>query len=70
MKASSRIPKLTRAAFCLIADTIKQADICSADRERLTADFRSALYPTNPRFNADKFSRACQPDAGKVVRHA
>jgi hypothetical protein len=62
-------PKLTRCAFQMIADVIRTADICSADRSTLTADFRTALYATNQNFNADKFTRACTPDAGKVVRH-
>jgi hypothetical protein len=71
MQASYRVPKLTRCAFQLIADTIKNADICSADRSTLTADFTSALYATNSNFNADRFRAACQPDGGsRTVRHA
>jgi hypothetical protein len=63
--ASHRIPKLTRAAFCLIADVIKNSHICTADRSTLTADFTSALYATNQNFNADRFRSACQPTADR-----
>jgi hypothetical protein len=74
MQAHSRIPKLSRATFCLIADTIKHADICSADRERLTADFCSVLRQTNQNFKAQRFIDACQPEringGSRVVRHA
>jgi hypothetical protein len=71
MKASNRIPHLTRCAFQLIADTIKHADICAADRSTLTADFCSALYATNPNFKRERFRTACNPDGGsRTVRHA
>jgi hypothetical protein len=58
-------PKLTRAAFVLISDIIRNADICTADRSTLTADFTSALYATNQNFNADRFRSACQPSADR-----
>jgi hypothetical protein len=67
MQASHRLPKLTRCAFQLIADTIKNANICSADRSTLTADFTSVLYTTNKNFNADRFRTACQPAEPLVV---
>ena len=70
MKASSRIPNLTRCAFQLIADTIKHADICSADRSTSDGGFLLCRCThTNPNFKPERFRDACTPD-GKVVRHA
>jgi hypothetical protein len=78
LQARSRLPKLTRCAFQLIAATIKNADICAADRTTLTANFCSALYATNPNFKPERFKHACQPDgsgrgsmtaADKVLLH-
>jgi hypothetical protein len=75
MQASHRVPKLTRAAFCLIASTISTIDFDTlADRDRVVAEFSSALRSTNPRFDSQRFEDACQPDGGlrrsKVVRCA
>jgi len=67
--ANQRIPKLSRATFCLIASILKNADICTADRSTLTADFTSALYATNPNFKPERFRDACTPNGGSVVRH-
>ena len=66
MSASPRIPKLSRATFCLIAETIRTIDFDSlADRDRVIANFRDALRATNPNFKPERFVDAC-----KVVRHA
>ena len=46
MQASHRVPKLTRAAFCLIASTISTIDFDSlADRARVVANFTDAYAP-------------------------
>ena len=75
MQASPRIPKLSRAAFVLIAQTISTIDFDTlADRDRVVSEFSSALRSTNPRFDSQRFEDACQPDGGlrgsKVVRCA
>jgi hypothetical protein len=65
MQASRRIPKLSRAAFCLIASTISAIDFdSSADRDRVVSNFTDALRPTNPNFKAQRFIDACQPSGG------
>ena len=62
MQASPRIPKLTRAAFCLIASTISTIDFDTlADRDRVVANFTDALRATNPNFKPERFQQACQP---------
>ena len=61
MQASHRVPKLTRAAFVLIASTISTIDFDSlADRARVIANFTDALRATNPNFKAERFQQACQ----------
>jgi hypothetical protein len=65
MQAFHRVPKLTRAAFVLIASTISTIDFdSSADRDRVIADFTNALRPTNPNFKSQRFIDACQPLGG------
>ena len=60
MQASPRIPKLSRAAFVLIAQTIKTIDFDTlADRNRVIANFRDALRATNPNFKPERFESAC-----------
>ena len=62
MKATPRIPKLSRSAFCLIASTIQTIDFdSSADRARVIANFTDALRATNPQFKPERFQQACQP---------
>jgi hypothetical protein len=62
MQASHRVPKLTRAAFVLIASTISTIDFDSlADRARVIANFTDALHTTNPNFKPERFQQACQP---------
>jgi hypothetical protein len=62
MQASHRVPKLTRAAFCLIASTISTIDFDTlADRDRVVANFTDALRATNPNFKPERFQQACQP---------
>jgi len=62
MQASNRVPKLSRAAFCLIAETIRTIDFDSlADRARVIANFTDALRATNPNFKPERFQQACQP---------
>lgn len=71
MQATPRIPKLSRSAFCLIAQTISTIDFDSrADRDRVIANFTDALRATNPQFKPERFQEACQPKQTKVVRHA
>jgi hypothetical protein len=75
MQANSRIPKLSRAAFVLIAQTISTIDFDScADRQRVISEFTHALRSTNPAFDSQRFINACQTDGGlrgsKVVRCA
>jgi hypothetical protein len=69
--ATQRIPKLSRATFCLIASTIKTIDFdCTADRDRVISEFTDALRPINPNFKTQRFIDACQPDGGsRTVRH-
>jgi hypothetical protein len=60
--AIARVPKLSRAAFCLIASTISTIDFdSSAVRDRVVANFTDALRATNPNFKAQRFIEACQP---------
>jgi hypothetical protein len=61
MQASPRIPKLSRAAFVLIAQTISTIDFDTlADRDRVVANFTDALRATNPNFKPERFQQACQ----------
>jgi hypothetical protein len=63
--ANTRIPKLTRCCFQFIADTIKTIDFDTLnDRDRVIAEFTDALHSTNPRFDSQRFERACQPHLG------
>ena len=72
MQASHRLPKLSRATFCLVARTIEAIDFDTLnDRQRVIAEFTDALRPTNPNFKPERFRTACNPDGGlRTVRHA
>ena len=60
--ANPRVPKLSRATFCLIAETIRTIDFDSlADRDRVIANFTDALRTTNPNFKPERFKDACRP---------
>jgi hypothetical protein len=63
-------PKLTRCAFQFIADTIRTIDFDTLnDRDRVIAEFSSALHSTNSNFDSGRFERACEcitPDAGAI----
>ena len=68
MQATPRIPKLTRAAFCLIASAIQTIDFdSSADRARVIANFTDVLRATNPNFKPERFEQACQPCNRRAV---
>ena len=71
MSARGRVPSLTRASFCLIAETISTIDFdSSADRARVIANFTDALRPTNPQFKPERFINACQPSGSRGRRAA
>lgn len=61
---SLRSPRLTRQHFQLIADTIGELDFVHEEpgtegstRRYVAEVFADALYPTNPRFDRDRFVR-------------
>lgn len=49
---------MTRKDFQLIADTIKTSTT-SANLERVSIGFANALMETNPRFDRNRFLKAC-----------
>lgn len=56
---------MTRKDFELIAETIKFANVDEVSRAAIAHEFSRALIRTNSRFNAERFLRACEPQAAK-----
>ena len=53
-------PKLSRAAFELIAATIRDLPLNETDHESTAAQFADALTPTCAGFNRARFLKACE----------
>jgi hypothetical protein len=72
--ATQRIPKLSRSAFCLIAQTIRELPATDTTEvndvvrhSAIVARFADVLAGTNPRFNRSRFENACN---GREVTRA
>jgi hypothetical protein len=64
--ANQRIPKLSRATFCLIAQTIRELPATDTTEVKdtvrhsaIVARFADALRATNARFDRSRFENAC-----------
>jgi hypothetical protein len=64
--ANQRIPKLSRATFCLIARTIRELPATDTTEVKdtvrhsaIVARFADVLRSTNPRFDRSRFENAC-----------
>jgi hypothetical protein len=68
--STSRIPKLSRSSFCLVAQTIRELPSfeCQASdvvrHSAIVARFADALAGTNPRFDRTRFENACNGKNG------
>ena len=56
-------PRMTRAHFQLIADTVAEVSISDEDRNRVAKAFAATLRGTNDNFKEDRFLRACGVEA-------
>jgi hypothetical protein len=66
MQARSRVPKLSRSTFCLVAQTIRELPATDTTEvndvvrhSAIIARFADALAGTNPRFSRSRFEDAC-----------
>ena len=50
---------MTHKDFEAIAYTIKHANLSDLDREHMAHEFVRTLIGTNPRFDRDRFTKAC-----------
>lgn len=51
---------MTRKDFELIATTIKALKVSKKARASIAQEFAQALATTNPRFDLDRFVKACE----------
>lgn len=57
--APGKSPKMTRAHFELIANTIRNMPIGKQTRKKIAKQFASNLCATNPQFQSAKFIQVC-----------
>lgn len=55
---------MSRKDFALVADIIRNLPP-TATREQVAERFATGLKPSNAHFNAELFTKACDPKAGR-----
>lgn len=61
---------MTKKDYNLIARAITDVDLSDADRRHVAHAMARALRDTNPRFDYDRFMRACYPPAVASPGHS